>query len=120
ESNATFQGEFFTFEKLFFKMPGEYEIVIGFHLPALLFANNGNICTKGAGSEFIGISFGCIINQAVVDTAPLQNRITLCRCAVNMNTASLLLQRNKQIIQLFTEPVDTILKIGIGFWCVKH
>ena len=75
----------FPFDELVLEMPRQHKVVIRIHLARLRLADNWNIGTQGVCAVFVGAPFCSTVDNFVVDTAPLQDGVTLGRRTVDMN-----------------------------------
>src|SRR5690242_20171932 len=77
ETYTLVQKRFFARKKLFLEMPWKHQIVIWFHRSRFFLADNGNLGAYRFCSVFFRISVRGAIDDRIVYTAPLQNRVSL-------------------------------------------
>src|SRR5712692_7691380 len=83
-SPATKEGRF-TFLELLEIMPGQYQEIVRSFGASPFLRNDFNVCPKSVPSPLERIPISRFGNQVLIDTAKLQNRISLGRSAVNIN-----------------------------------
>src|SRR5262249_7823222 len=66
------------------------------------------------GPELLGIAFGGVIDDPMVDPAPLEDGVALGRGAVDVQSLALALEFSQQGVQLFAVDVDSILEVLVG------
>jgi len=73
-------------------MPRQYKVVIGIHRTRLRLANNWNVCTQSVSAIFIGVPFCSIVDNSIINTAPLEDGVTLGRGTIDMDLFSFRLE----------------------------
>src|SRR5688572_10201086 len=82
----------FALEELVREMPREHEVVIRLHLARLVFTDDRYVRSDGARAELVGIPLRGALDDAMVDAAPLQDRVALRGRAVDVNLLAFALQ----------------------------
>src|SRR5437016_3637200 len=84
-SRAAFHCCSLPFQKLFQEVPWKHEVIIWLHGAGFLFADDGNVGPYSARTMFVRVAIGSKIDEAIVNVAPLKDRVTLSGCAIDVN-----------------------------------
>ena len=71
EPDSPFECFSLALQELFFEVPRQYKVVIWIHGPRFFFTDNGNISPQRHGAVFVRVSFGCTVDNSVIDPTPL-------------------------------------------------